>query len=40
MSQQPSNKTEPRVPMTLSVLGAIGMVAIVVLMFYLGSRLQ
>ena len=40
MSQEPGNARESKVPMTLSVVGAVGMVAIVVVMFYVGSRLE
>lgn len=40
MQKQPGNEKEPRIPMTLSVIGAIAMVAVAAFMMYVGSRLE
>jgi hypothetical protein len=40
MLKQPGNEREARVPLAVSIFGAIAMVALVVAMFYLGSRLE
>jgi hypothetical protein len=40
MPKQPGDKRETKVPFSLSIFGAIGMVALVVVIFYMGSRLE
>lgn len=40
MQKQAGNEREPRVPMTLSIIGAFGIAALVLVMFYVGSRLE
>ena len=40
MSRQTGNEREPKVPVTWSILGAISVVAIIVVMSYVASRLE
>jgi hypothetical protein len=40
MSQQPVSKTAKSAPLALSILAAVVVVAIILVMFYVGSRLQ
>ena len=40
MSRQPVTKQEKKAPLALSIVGAIGMVAVILTMFYVGNRLE
>jgi hypothetical protein len=40
MPQKSGDERQPRVPMALSVVGALGMVAVILVMLYVGSRLE